>query len=64
MFDKIIDAITPFALGLIVLAGMSLAGWVEFPGKEVLVGIATVFAGILLITADIWRKIRSDKAVK
>jgi len=64
MFDKIINAINPFALFLVVLAGMSLTGWVQFPGKEVLVGIATVFAGILLIIADIWRKVRPEEATK
>lgn len=60
MFDKIIDAITPFALGLIVLAGLSLAGWVTFNGKEAIIGVVVVFAGILLATADIWRKIRPE----
>ena len=64
MFDKVINAINPFALGLIVLAGMSLAGWVQFPGKEAFVGFATVFAGILLIVADIWRKVRTEEAIK
>lgn len=61
MFDKIMDAITPLALTLIVLAGMSLAGWVQFTSGAYIVGIVTVFAGILLLVTDIWKKVRPEK---
>ena len=63
MLDKIVTAIEPFALTIIVLAGASLAGWVTFVNKEV-VGIATVFCGILLIVNHISKQVRTPKTNK
>lgn len=47
MFEKLVTAIEPFALTLIVISGASLAKWVNFSNTYV-VGVATVFFGILL----------------
>lgn len=47
MLDKFITAIEPFAYGLIILAGMHLADWIQFTNGAI-VGIVTVFAGTLL----------------
>lgn len=48
MLSKIIETIEPFALFVIILAGASLAGWVQFSNQYV-VGVITVAAGILLV---------------
>ena len=56
MLDKFIDAIEPFALGIIVLAGFQLAGWVTFVNPKA-VGIATVFCGILLIVRHVYVRV-------
>lgn len=48
MLEKIINSIEPFAIGLVILAGASLAGWVEFSNPYV-VGICAFAAGILLM---------------
>lgn len=63
MLDKIVTAIEPFALTVIVLAGASLAGWVTFVNTRV-VGIATVFCGILLVVNHISKQVRLAKPNK
>lgn len=60
MFDKILNAVEPYALTLIVLAGASLAGWVEFT-NHVVVGYATVFCGILLVVKHFYQTITKKK---
>lgn len=47
-YNKLVKASMPFGLTLIVLAGASQAGWVTFVNSDI-VGIATVFVGVLLI---------------
>jgi uncharacterized membrane protein len=59
MLDKIITAVEPFALTIIVLAGATLTGWVTFSNKYV-VGVATVFCGTLLILSHIARRVKSN----
>lgn len=56
MLDKIVNAIEPFALTVILLAGASLAGWVSFTNKHI-VGTATVFCAILLIVNHVYRQV-------
>lgn len=60
MLDKILNAIEPFALGVIVLAGASLAGWVTFTNAHA-VGVAAVFCGILLIGKYLIQSVRNQK---
>jgi UDP-N-acetylmuramyl pentapeptide phosphotransferase/UDP-N-acetylglucosamine-1-phosphate transferase len=64
MFEKIVDAVTPFAVGLIILAGLTLANFIVFPAGSYWVGIAVIFAGILLMVADIYKKVRPVKETK
>lgn len=63
MLDKIVTAIEPFALTVIVLAGASLAKWVDFVNPRV-VGIATVFCGMLLVVNHIYKQLASSKTNK
>lgn len=63
MLDKIVTAIEPFALTVIVLAGASLAGWATFVSPHV-VGVATVFCGTLLIVNHIVKQVRSSESTK
>lgn len=50
--EKFVTAIEPFALTLIVISGASLAGWIHF-SNQYIVGVATVFFGILLTVKHI-----------
>jgi len=56
MLNKVIIATEPFAFTVIILAGASLAGWVSFSNRDI-VGIATVFCGILLIINHVVKQI-------
>jgi len=60
MFEKFVTAIEPFALTLIVIAGASLANWIEFSNKYA-VGVIVVFCGILLIVSHIVKQIKLNK---
>ncbi len=48
MLEKIITALEPFAIPLVIFAGASMANWVQFTNSYT-VGVATVFAGVLLM---------------
>lgn len=58
--NKLITAIEPFLAAVIILAGSSLAGWASFTNKHV-VGIATVFCGILLAVNHVYKQFANDK---
>jgi hypothetical protein len=58
MFERITKSITPFALMLVLLAGASLTGWVNFSNQYV-VGVATVFAGIILVIAHVAEQVKA-----
>lgn len=57
MFEKIIEAITPFGLTFIVLAGTILTGWVKITNPYI-VGVGVVGFGILLIVAHIVERVK------
>lgn len=64
MLEKVVTALEPFALTVIVLAGASLAKWVTFVNTYV-VGVATVACGILLIVNHVYKQVASgDKKGK
>ena len=63
MFNRLVTSIEPFAFTLIILAGASMAGWVQFTNNDI-VGIALVFFGSLLIIKHIWAHIQADKKTK
>lgn len=60
MLDKIITTLEPFAIGLVILAGASLAGWVKFSNPYV-VGIGATAAGILLMLGYAVKQFRATK---
>lgn len=63
MLEKIVTAIEPFALTIIVLAGASLAGWVHFTNSSI-IGVATVFAGVLLVLVHVVKQVTKPINVK
>lgn len=63
MFERFVKAITPFALTLIIIAGASLASWIQFSNKYA-VGVLVVFFGILLTVSYIVGEIRQPKQGK
>lgn len=60
MLNKLITAIEPFALTLIILSGASLAGWITFSNSDI-VGIVTVFAGVLLVIKHVTQRVKEIK---
>lgn len=61
MFEKLTTALEPFGFTVIILAGATLAGWVEFTNSYV-VGVATVGFGILLILKHIVLQVQSKNS--
>jgi hypothetical protein len=59
MFDKFTTAIEPFAITLIMVAGASLAGWLQFSNKYT-VGVVVVLIGIMLMLKHIVQRVRAD----
>lgn len=57
MFEKLITSLEPFGFTVIILAGATLAGWVEFTNSYV-VGVATVGFGILLVLKHLVLQVR------
>ncbi len=57
-FEKLVTSIEPFAFTLVVIAGASLAGWVDFSNKYA-VGVTVVFLGILLMLKHIVSSVRN-----
>ena len=59
MFEKLTTALEPFGFTVIILAGATLAGWVEFTNSYV-VGVATVGFGILLVVKHVVLAVQSS----
>ncbi len=55
-YNKVIEAIEPFGLTLIVLAGASQSGWVKFSNQEA-VGVVVFGFGILLIINHVVKRL-------
>lgn len=55
--DKVITAVEPFAISMILLAGASMTHWISFTNSYV-VGLATVFCGIMLVFKHIYLQIK------
>ena len=60
MFSKVTGALEPFAFTIIILSGASLTGWVEF-SNHYIVGIVTVFCGMLLVVNHIATQVKKPK---
>lgn len=63
MLDKILNAIEPFALTLIILAGANLAGYVKFSDGK-MIGELTIFLGVLLVIKHIGRQLKNTPPTK
>lgn len=63
MFEKIVTAVEPFGLTMVVIAGLVLAKRVEI-ADSVIVGYVTIFVGAALIVVHITRQVTSDKKSK
>lgn len=59
MIEKVITAVEPFAITLIIVAGASLAGWVNFSNKFP-VGVAVVGFGILLLVKHVYQQVHTS----
>nr|DAP10705.1 MAG TPA: hypothetical protein [Caudoviricetes sp.] len=57
MFEKLTNIITPFALSLIVIAGLALIGYLPVAERSIL-GYATIFAASLLIVAHVTKELK------
>lgn len=60
MFEKIVTAVEPFGLTVVVLAGLTLAGRIQF-ADSVIVGYVTVAVGASLIVVHVTRQLTNDK---
>lgn len=58
MFEKFVTAVEPFGLTVVVLAGLTLTGRIQF-ADSVIVGYVTVFVGASLIVLHIYRQMKS-----
>lgn len=60
MFERIVTAVEPFGLTMVVLAGLILADRIQIADR-VIVGYVTVFVGAALIIVHITRQMRTTK---
>lgn len=58
MFEKLVTAVEPFGLTVVVLAGLTLTGRIQFADSGI-VGYVTIFVGAALIVLHVWRQIRN-----
>jgi hypothetical protein len=63
MLNRIVTAIEPFALTVIILAGASLAGWVKFVNASI-IGIVAVFCGLLLVINHVAKQVATPNIKK
>lgn len=56
MIDKLTTAIEPFIACIVIAAGAELAGWLKFSNSGI-VGVITVFCGILLVLNHVVKQI-------
>jgi len=62
MFEKIVSAVEPFGLTMVVIAGLVLSNRIDVVDRDI-VGYATVFVGVLLIITHVVKQIKSQKTV-
>lgn len=63
MFDSIVTALEPYALGLVVIAGLIMTGRVQV-SDNVIVGIVLTFIGVALIIVHVIKSYRTSKQLK
>lgn len=57
MFEKLVTALEPYALIMVVIAGLVLTGRIEVVDHAI-VGLVTVFIGVGLILIHIWKQVK------
>lgn len=63
MFEKVVTAVEPFGLTMVVIAGLILSDRIQVADRGI-VGVITVFIGVALILVHIIKQIKSAKTVK
>lgn len=63
MFEAVTTALEPYALALVVFAGLILAGRIPIT-DNVIVGIATTFIGVALIIVHVIKQVKEKKQPK
>lgn len=63
MFEKIVNALEPFGLTMVVISGLILTNRVAVSSR-VIVGYVTIFVGVALIIVHVTRQIRNDTKTK
>lgn len=63
MFERIVTALEPFGLSIILLAGLTLMGRVPVADRVIL-GYATIAVGASLIVVHITKQMRITKPIK
>lgn len=59
MFEKIVTAVEPFGLTMVVIAGLVLANRLQVSDR-VIVGYITTFIGVSLIVVHVVRQVHSQ----
>lgn len=62
MFEKIVTAIEPFGLTMVVFAGLVLTERIQIADRGI-VGIVAVFVGVSLIIVHVIQQLKSAKPV-
>lgn len=62
MFEKIVNAVEPFGLTMVVIAGLVLSNRMKV-SDSVIVGYVTIFVGVALIIVHVTKQIRTTKPV-
>lgn len=60
MFEKIVNAVEPFGLTMVVIAGLVLSNRMQVSNRDI-VGYATIFIGVALIIVHITKQMRTPK---
>jgi hypothetical protein len=63
MFEKIVTAVEPFGLTVVVIAGLVLSGRINVADSDI-VGIVTVFVGVSLIIVHVIKQVKTPKTSK
>jgi hypothetical protein len=58
MFERLVTAIEPFALTIVVISGLVLSGRVQVADRGI-IGMVTVFIGVALIVIHIFKEVKN-----
>lgn len=60
MFEKVVTAVEPFGLAMVVITGLTLGDRIQVADRGI-VGIVTVFIGVALILVHITKQVKTNK---